>query len=92
LTRTIDFPTLLLALAVIALFGIFFWHVARVFWGSARHVTNVLEAWSQRDRRRPAYEPRHKPPLTWKQILRRAIQGFLILAMVGLLWLKLRGL
>ena len=87
-----DWTVWLLAVAVIALFGWFFWHTATAMLDAARLLIGTIQNWPQIRRRMVEAEVRSggRYPLWF-----RAVRAGLILALIGLLalllWRKLEN-
>ncbi len=76
-----DLQTIGLALAVLALLGWFFWHVAASYLNAAKRFSAWLDTGAQRQRDRIEHERiRGRPPL-WL----RSVRAALIAAMVGMM-------
>jgi membrane glycosyltransferase len=85
--ETFDLSGILLALGVIALFGVFFWYVAYRFWSAGKLIAGLIDSRAARDRERPAFEAGNRGVPAWK----RAAQILLIGALIALLWFRFRG-
>ncbi|MCI5075928.1 hypothetical protein [Oricola sp.] len=80
----------MLAAGVIALFVMFFWHVAKSYVGSARRIVDYLDNSSQRRRAALEHEAKFGKAPLWL----RALRGALVASAVGLMavafWNKFR--
>lgn len=76
-----DLQVIVLALAVMALVGWFFWHVAASYIDIAKRFAAWLDARAQRQRDRIEYERINGRPPFWL----RSVRAALITAMVGLM-------
>ena len=91
MTETPAPSAVLIAVAAIAVLGLFFWYVAYRFRRDGKRISAILDAGSQRRRERLDREARQGRQPAWQQALRRLIQIVLILALLALAWLRLRG-
>ncbi len=91
MTATLDLSAILIALAVVVVVGGFFAYVAYRFWSFGGQMSIFLDGRAERQRQRLAYEEKHGQPPAWKQALRRIVQILLVLAALGLAWLKFSG-
>jgi hypothetical protein len=88
MSETSDFFTILLAIAVIALFALFFGFVIYRFVSYGKLLAGMIEGSAERQRAQPAITGRDTETPLWK----RLIQILLIGALLALLWLKFRGI
>ncbi len=88
---TLDLSAVSLAVAVLALFGLFFGYVAYRFWSGIRRISDLLDGRAERQRQRLAYEEKHGTPPAWKQALRRLVLILLVVAALALVWFRLTG-
>jgi len=85
-----DWTVWLLAVALLALFGWYFWHVATTMWHAGRSIIATIQDWPQTRRAMVEAEARNggRYPFWF-----RAARVVLILALIGLLlllmWRKL---
>ncbi len=91
MNQTLDPYAILLWIAVIAIFGLFFWLVASIFWNDIKRISAIIDQAPERRRERLALEEKQGMPPAWKQALRRLAQIALVLAALGLVWFRLRG-
>ena len=91
MNQTFDLQTILLAVGVIAVFGLFFGYVVYRFVSYGRRMSTMLDTRAERHRARVAYEEKHGMPPAWKQAGRRLIQILLVLAALGLAWFRLKS-
>ena len=92
MNQTLDLYAVLLWIAVIAVFGLFFWLVAAVFWNDIRRIYAIIDGWPERRRQRLAREEKEGRPPTWLRALRWLLQIVAVLGAFALVWLKLRTL
>ena len=91
MNEALDPSAVLIAVAVVAVLGSFFGYVAYRFWRSGRRISDLLDTGAQRRRAQLESEARHGAPPPWKQALRRLVQILLVLAALGLAWLRLKS-
>ncbi len=92
MNQTLDLYAVLLWIAVIAVFGLFFWLVGAVIWNDIRRLSAFIEGWPERRRQRLAREEKEGRPPAWKRALRLLLQVVAIVGALALVWLKVRTL
>ena len=92
MNQTLDLYAVLLWIAVVAVFGLFFWLVAAIFWTDIRRISAIIDGWPERRRQRLAREEEEGRPPAWKRAVHLLLQIVAVLGAFTLVWLKLRTL
>ena len=91
MSEGLDLWAILLWIAVIAVFGLFFALVAIRFWGAIRTISALIEAGPERRRQRLALAEKQPRAPIWQQALRRLSAVALFLVGIALIWFGVKG-
>jgi hypothetical protein len=86
-----DVGWIVLAIAVVCLFGWYFWHTVATAINYARTVTDYLDTRSERLRNRLEFEARHGRPPFWYRLMQKLTIVIVIAGVAALVWTKFRG-
>lgn len=80
-----------LGIALLLLFGWFFWHSATSMLRNARMIVEFLDTRSERLRHRLEFEAIHGRPPLWYRLAQRLVILIVIAGAAALVWTKFRG-